>query len=136
MNLPDSIFPRLTANPLRRTFMSTPPNADSAAPEESARPIVYKAFEYVKPSPQEDYVLVREFRTLFYLDGRVVRETRVMETPFEQLVLAFDGFMRKSDGKLTGWFDAPEQARECARKIDYLYGKPVEVNGKQLTMAP
>ena len=106
--------------------------ADAA---KSAQPIVYKAFEYVKPSSTEDYVLVREYRTLYYLDGSVTRETLVMETPFEQLVSAFNGSMRKVDGLLTGWFSAPEQAQECARKLDYLYGKAVEVNGNQLSMA-
>jgi hypothetical protein len=108
---------------------------DASNPEGPAQPIVYKAFEYVKPSPYEDYVLVREYRTLYYLDGRVVRETLLMETPFEQVVRAFDGYMRKTEGLLTGLFHAPEQAQECARKIDDLYGKAVEVNGNQLSMA-
>jgi hypothetical protein len=110
-------------------------SVDASKPEEPARPIIYKAFEYVKPSSHEDYVLVREYRTLYYLDGRVTRETVLMESPFEQMVHAFDGTMRKIDGLLTGLFNAPEQAQECARKIDYLYGKAVEVNGNQLSMA-
>ena len=112
-----------------------PTTVDASKSEEPAKPIIYKAFEYVKPSSHEDYVLVREYRTLYYLDGRVVRETLLMESPFEQVVRAFDGTMRKIDGLLTGLFNAPEQAQECARKIDYLYGKDVEVNGNQLSMA-
>jgi hypothetical protein len=111
------------------------PSANAPGSAEPEKPIVYKAFEYVKPSSHEDYVLVREYRTLYYLDGRVVRETLLMETPFEQLVRAFDGYMRKTDGLLTALFSAPEQAQECARKIDYVYGKDVEVNGNQLSMA-
>ena len=112
----------------------SPTNGNVSSHDEPAKPIVYKAFEYVKPSSNEDYVLVREYRTLYYLDGRVVRETLLMESPFEQLVRAFDGTMHKIDGLLTGWFNAPEQAKECARKIDFIYGKAVEVNGNQLSM--
>ena len=112
----------------------SPTHTDATSHDESAKPIVYKAFEYVKPSSDEDYVLVREYRTLYYLDGRVARETLLMEKPFEQLVRAFDGTMHKIDGLLTGWFNAPEQAQECARKIDFIYGKVVEVNGNQVSM--
>ncbi len=108
---------------------------DAQISEESAKPVIYKSFEYVWAPAQDEYVLVREFRTLYYLDGRVERETLLVETPFEQLVNAFDGYMRKADGLLTGWFNGPEQAQECARKIDYLYGKAVEVTGNQLTMS-
>ena len=109
-------------------------NVDATGHEEPTEPIVYKAFEYVKPSSSDDYVLVREYRTFYYLDGRIVRETLLMETPFEQMVRAFDGCMRKTDGLLTGLFKAPEQAQDCARRIDDLYGKDVQVNGNQLSM--
>ncbi|MFZ4698807.1 MAG: hypothetical protein ACOYMG_02040 [Candidatus Methylumidiphilus sp.] len=115
--------------------MSKPqPYADVPTHEGPAKPIIYKSFEYVKPSAEEDYVLVREFRTFYFLDGRVAHETVLMEMPFEHLVRAFDGTMRKIDGLLTGWFNAPEQAQACARKIDFIYGKLVEVNGNQLSM--
>ena len=110
-------------------------NANASRSAEPGKPIVYKSFEFVKPSLNEDYVLVREFRSYYYLDGRVVRETLVMEKPFEQLVRAFDGSMQKVGDLLTGWFNAPEQAQACARKIDDIYGKAVEVNGNQLSMA-
>jgi len=101
----------------------------------ASKPILYKAFEFAKPSSNEDYVLVREYRTLYYLDGRVSHEVVLMETPFEQLVKAFHGVVRKSGGLLTGLFDAPEQASACARRVDDLYNKVVEISGNQISMA-
>jgi len=100
-----------------------------------AKPVICKAFEYVKPASGDEFVLVREYRTFYHLDGRVSREVLLKETPFENLVYAFDGSVRKSKGLLTGIFAAPEQAVECARKIDYVYGKPVEISGNQISMA-
>jgi len=113
----------------------TRPTAVTSEAGQPMKPIVYKAFEFAKPSSGGDFVLVREYRTFYYLDGRVQHEVVLMETPFEQLVNAFHGVVRKSAGLLTGLFDAPEHASACARKVDDLYNKTVEIRGSQITMA-
>ena len=98
------------------------------------RPIIYKAYEFAKPSPGEEFVLVREYRTLYYLDGQISHEVILMANPFEQLVQAFQGYFRQSGQRLVGIFDAPDKAEACARKIDHLYGKAVEISGNEIIM--
>lgn len=117
-------------------FMGDIPQVAALADAKQAeQPVIYKAYEYAKISSDGEFFLVREYRTLYHLDGRVSHEVLLMETPFEQLVRAFDGDVRKSGGLLTGFFNAPGQASECARKIDDLYGKPVDISGNQISMA-
>ena len=116
--------------------MSTQPeNLAFSGSEQSVKPIIYKAYEFARSAFNEDYVKVREYRTYYYPEGRVSHEVVLMETPFEQLVRAFDGDFRKVGKRLTGLFDAPDRAKECARKVDNLYGKPVEISGNQITLA-
>jgi hypothetical protein len=112
----------------------TPTTLSKQNINQAAPPIIYKAFEFAKPSSQDDYVLVREYRTLYYLDGQVKHEVVLNETPFELLVNGFQGVVRKSGALLTGLFDAPEQARACARKVDDLYNKTVNISGNQISL--
>ena len=110
------------------------PDAAISSTEQAENPVVYKAYEFARSSSAEDFVLVLESRTYFYLDGSTRQEVELMETPFEQMVRAFNGDFRKSAKRLTGLFDAPDQAKGCARKIANLYDKPVEISGNQITL--
>ena len=116
------------------SIINTQPTVVIREAGQPEKPIIYKAFEFAKLSTNEDFILVREYRTLYYLDGRVSREVVLMETPFEQLVSAFQGVVRKSSGLLTGLFDAPEQARACARKVDDIYNKAVDIQGNKISL--
>ena len=106
-----------------------------SAAEHAEKPIVYKAYELAKPSSDDDFILVREYRTLYYLDGHVSHETVLMEEPFVQLVETFNGRVSKSGSLLSALFNAPEPAKACARKIEDLYSLAVIIGGNQISIA-
>jgi len=110
-------------------------NLASPNPEHAETPAVYKAYEFAKPFSGHDFVLVREYRTFYYLDGRVSHEVLLSEAPFLRLVETFNGKASKSDKLLSALFSEPEPAKACARKIEEIYSLAVEIGGNQISMA-
>lgn len=105
------------------------PTEQSSNPGE---PRAYEVLEFVKAAPGEDLVLTRQDRTIFHPDGRISQETQLLENLFEKLVPAFNGYVYKASGQLTGHFDGPERARDCARELAFHYNKAVEISGSRI----
>jgi len=114
---------------------NTPKAITSPNTEHAEKPIIYKAYEFAKPSLGQDFVLVREYRTLYYLDGRISHEVLLVEAPFVQLVETFNGQASKSGRLLNAFFNAPEPAKACARKIEDLYSLAVMIGGNHISKA-
>lgn len=50
------------------------------------------------------------------------------------LIHSFNGYIYETAGMITGFFNDPEQAHACARKIQAAGAKEVEVCGSQLSV--
>ena len=108
---------------------------DSAAVR-AAEPRIYEVSDFVNPTPANDYVLVRHYRTVYHPGGQISKELiSSTETLLEQMIHAFHGQVYQSAGTLNGFFDDPERARECARAIALYHHKEAEVIGTQVTIA-
>jgi hypothetical protein len=100
----------------------------------SAAPRVYEVHEFINLKRGDGLVQVRHFRTSYHSDGRISQEVLSSEMLLEQMIRAFRGYVHKSAGTLTGFFDSPENARECARAIALHHDKKAEVCGTQITI--
>ncbi len=96
---------------------------------------VYMALEFVKPATGEAFVFIRQSLAVYHADGRISHEVLIKEGLFENLVNAFHGYVCKSAGIVTGLFEAPDAALQCASRLGLLYGQPVKVEGKQISMS-
>jgi len=95
----------------------------------------YEVREFVNLKRGEDWVQVRHFRTSYHLDGRISQEDLSIEPLLEQMIRAFRGYVHQSAGTLSGFFDSPELARECARAIAVYHKRDAEICGTQITIA-
>lgn len=88
---------------------------------------IYEVREFVRLKARDDLVPVRHFRTSYHPDGRISQEVLSTGTSLEQMIRAFDGYVFKSAETVTGVFDDPDDARECARVIALYHDKKVEL---------
>jgi len=109
--------------------------ATPAVTVSSAEPRVYEVQEFVNLQRGQDLVRVRHVRTRYHADGRISQETLSTETLLEQMIRAFRGNVHQSAGTVTGFFDTPEQARECAQAIAHYHHKEPELCGTQIAIA-
>ncbi len=97
-------------------------------------PRVYEVHEFINLKGGEELVRVRHSRTSYHGDGRISQEVLSREPLLEQMVRAFRGYVHKSAGMLTGFFESPELARECARAIAIHHNIEAEICGTQITV--
>jgi len=101
----------------------------------SALPRIYEVQEFAQIQRGEELVTVRHLRTIYHPDGRISHERLSVEPLLEVMIRAFNGYVYRSAGVLTGFFNDPDEAKECAKIIIIYHDKQVEICGTQITIA-
>lgn len=103
--------------------------------EETRQARSFEVHEFIRFKPEGGLVPVKHYRTVFHENGRISREAFPVEPLLREIIRGFDRQIADSGGALTGYFDQPERARECAQAIAAHHGRNVEVSGTEVKIS-
>ena len=96
---------------------------------------ICEVHEFIRCAPNGGLLAVVHYRTVYHEDGRIRKEAIPAIALLPRIIRAFHGSPRESEGTLTGFFDDPKDATECAATIARHYGMTAEISGTQITFA-
>lgn len=102
--------------------------------QESESRKIYEVMEFASLGVEQQLLQVRHTRTTYLPNGQIWKESLSLETCLDRIVRAFHGYTYQSAGVIIGFFDAPEQANQCASAIAEHIDKQVNVCGTQVTI--
>ncbi|CAL1241789.1 hypothetical protein [Candidatus Methylocalor cossyra] len=95
---------------------------------------IYEVHEFIRFRPNDRWIPVSHYRTVYHRDGRISREALAESSILEHTIRAFQGHARPAAGVLLGLFHDVRDAQDCAEAIAAHHGRPVQVCGTQLTV--
>lgn len=103
--------------------------------EEIPKTQSFKVYELIRLKPEGSLVPVKRYRTVYHENGRISREVFPLELLLKEIIWGFDGQIGDTGESLTGYFEQPELARECAQAIATHHGKNVELSGMEVRIS-
>lgn len=73
--------------------------------------------------------MIRNMTATAHAGGNQATEVLAMFTQIAQIIRASQGYVYESAGVLTGFFDDPNLARQCAELLKVRFGYSVELCG-------
>lgn len=110
-------------------------NTLASTPKETRPARSFEVQEFIRFKPEGGLVPVKHYCTVYHKNGRTSREAFPVEPLLREIIRGFNGKVCATDGALTGYFEQPELAWECAQAINAHHGKNAEVSGTELTVS-